>query len=326
MWKLADFGLTVEGSSRTNRPTQYARGTQGYRAPELLESDNEPTYTNKVDVWSMGCILYELATGARAFQTDYAVLLYLSSRKNKDVVLDDTFDAHSIETITKHIVDMLQIESSARPSASVLSKEFTRECQLIQVNHPVSQQLNSVSSSITLLELSDDTEQTQSIPQNHQVIVTEGDNSKPILPSHLIGVSLYSVAEKGDVEAVKILLNAKADVNAQGGEYGNALQAASWCGHEAVVRLLLDKGADVNCAGRELRQRSAGSILVRARGGGSTAAGQGRGRQRAGRVLRQRSAGGILEGHEAVVRLLLDKGADVNAQGGEYGNALQAAS
>ena len=31
-------------------------------------------------------------------------------------------------------------------------------------------------------------------------------------------------------------------------------------------------------------------------------------------------------GHEAVVRLLLEKGADVNAQGGDYGNALQAAS
>jgi ankyrin repeat protein len=32
------------------------------------------------------------------------------------------------------------------------------------------------------------------------------------------------------------------------------------------------------------------------------------------------------EGHEAVVRLLLEKGADVNAQGGGYDNALQAAS
>jgi ankyrin repeat protein len=31
-------------------------------------------------------------------------------------------------------------------------------------------------------------------------------------------------------------------------------------------------------------------------------------------------------GHEAVVRLLLEKGAEVNAQGGIYGNALQAAS
>ncbi|SLM38718.1 ankyrin repeat domain containing protein [Lasallia pustulata] len=37
-----------------------------------------------------------------------------------------------------------------------------------------------------------------------------------------------------------------ADVNAQGGEYGNALQAASERGHDQVVRMLLDKGADVN--------------------------------------------------------------------------------
>ena len=32
------------------------------------------------------------------------------------------------------------------------------------------------------------------------------------------------------------------------------------------------------------------------------------------------------QGHEQVVKMLLDKGADVNAQGGHYGNALQAAS
>jgi ankyrin repeat protein len=32
------------------------------------------------------------------------------------------------------------------------------------------------------------------------------------------------------------------------------------------------------------------------------------------------------EGNEAVVRLLIDRGADVNTQGGEYGHALQAAA
>jgi ankyrin repeat protein len=48
---------------------------------------------------------------------------------------------------------------------------------------------------------------------------------------------------------VRLLLDKGADVNAQGGEYGNALQAASSEGHEAVVRLLLDKGADVNAQG-----------------------------------------------------------------------------
>jgi len=118
----------------------------------------------------MGCILYELATGERAFLTDYSVFLYSSSRKYNDMVFDGSLDVHSTETITKHVVDMLQIESLARPSASVLSKEFTHECQLTQVDHPVSQQLNSVNGSITTLELSDDTKQIQPTPQNYQVV------------------------------------------------------------------------------------------------------------------------------------------------------------
>ena len=43
-----------------------------------------------------------------------------------------------------------------------------------------------------------------------------------------------------------MLLNKEADVNAQGGKYGNALQAASNHGHDIVVQMLLNKGADVN--------------------------------------------------------------------------------
>jgi ankyrin repeat protein len=111
----------------------------------------------------------------------------------------------------------------------------------MQVNHLIRQQLNSVSSFITLLELSDDTDQTRSTPQNHQVIITKGNNSKPIVPSHLIGVSLNCVAGKGDVEAVKILLASGADVNAKDMSRVTALYRAAEYGHKDVVALLLDR-------------------------------------------------------------------------------------
>jgi ankyrin repeat protein len=44
-------------------------------------------------------------------------------------------------------------------------------------------------------------------------------------------------------------LDKGADVNAQGGDDGNALQSASAEGHQEIVQLLLDKGADVNAQG-----------------------------------------------------------------------------
>ena len=57
---------------------------------------------------------------------------------------------------------------------------------------------------------------------------------------------LHLAAEHGHHRMVKLLLDKGADVNAQGGEYGNALHAASVAGHEAIVKLLLNKGANVN--------------------------------------------------------------------------------
>jgi ankyrin repeat protein/nucleoside-triphosphatase THEP1 len=107
------------------------------------------------------------------------------------------------------------------------------------------------------------------------------------------GNALQAASSRGDEQIVKLLLNKGADINAQGGRYRNALQAALLEGYEQTVKLLLDKGADVNAQGGEY-----------------------------GNALQAASS----RGDEQTVKLLLDKGADVNAQGGEYGNALQAAS
>lgn len=43
---------------------------------------------------------------------------------------------------------------------------------------------------------------------------------------------------------VDALLDAGCDVDADGGLYRNALQAASFGGHEEIVRLLIEKGAN----------------------------------------------------------------------------------
>ncbi|ERF68928.1 hypothetical protein EPUS_09418 [Endocarpon pusillum Z07020] len=128
------------------------------------------------------------------------------------------------------------------------------------------------------------------------------------------------------VQMVQMLLEKGAEVNAQGGKYGNALQAASNRGHEKVVQMLLDKGAEVNAQGGYY-----GNALYEASNGGH---------EKVVRILLDLGAkvnaqggyyGNALQaaawgGYEKVMQMLLDKGAKVNVQGGHYGNALQAAS
>ena len=60
---------------------------------------------------------------------------------------------------------------------------------------------------------------------------------------------LYYAALAGLLEPAKLLIEAGKGVNFQGGEYGNALQAALYWGYNNIVQLLLDRGADINAQG-----------------------------------------------------------------------------
>lgn len=86
LWKIADFGLTSRGTSHGLVYTAYSRGKPCYRAPELLKTSN-PGYNTKSDIWSLGCIMYELCTGEKAFPNDHAVFEYATSEKNLDTLL-----------------------------------------------------------------------------------------------------------------------------------------------------------------------------------------------------------------------------------------------
>ncbi|EXF74490.1 pfs domain-containing protein [Colletotrichum fioriniae PJ7] len=76
----------------------------------------------------------------------------------------------------------------------------------------------------------------------------------PGLAPHL----LYFCASEGLVSAVEILIDLGADVNDQGGRYGNALLVASSHGHESIVQLLIGKGgADVNAYSKGVKYATA---------------------------------------------------------------------
>lgn len=60
--------------------SRLARGTAGYRAPELIENiiggRSQPgVFSTKTDIWAFGCVLFSLATTGReeAFKTEYEV-------------------------------------------------------------------------------------------------------------------------------------------------------------------------------------------------------------------------------------------------------------
>jgi hypothetical protein len=148
-----------------------------------------------------------------------------------------------------------------------------------------------------------------------------------VIPTESFPQGLYFISVAGFVEvAVQLIERYNHHVNAQGGIYGNPLQAASGGGHKTMVELLISKGADVNARGglhgNALQAASYGGYLEVVElliSKGADVNAQGR---IDGNALQAASSGGYPE----IVELLLNKGADVNARGGFYGNALQAAS
>ncbi|KAJ7460268.1 ankyrin repeat-containing domain protein [Mycena latifolia] len=156
--------------------------------------------------------------------------------------------------------------------------------------------------------------------------------------------ALQAASRRGHVDLVHLLLDHGADVNMQGGLYCNALQSASKFGHVELVGVLLDRGADVNAEGgfhgsalqaacEENHTKIAHLLLERGAEVNLTV----QGRSSYANALQAASNNGQMvivrlllehgaeEGHPEIVCILLEQGAEVNAQGGYCGNALKAA-
>jgi serine/threonine protein kinase len=72
--KLCDFGLAKKISPLQSRRHSYQMGTLHYRPPELFVKDQQ-FYDQSVDVWSIGCVLYEYVIGKPVFAGESALVV-----------------------------------------------------------------------------------------------------------------------------------------------------------------------------------------------------------------------------------------------------------
>jgi dual-specificity kinase len=72
--KIVDLGSAITGSS----PHPNMIGTKEYRAPEAVL---QAGWSSSVDVWALGCCIFEVRTGRRLFEFDYEITqLYMMER------------------------------------------------------------------------------------------------------------------------------------------------------------------------------------------------------------------------------------------------------
>jgi serine/threonine protein kinase len=84
-----------------------------------------PTFTNKVDIWSLGCILFELVTFTNAFAGDWGVLTFFHSSEPSPQIQTDTTSAFLKHHVLNCLCHLLQKPAQMRPGATILCRLFS---------------------------------------------------------------------------------------------------------------------------------------------------------------------------------------------------------
>eukprot|EP00834_Sanchytrium_tribonematis_P005323 NODE_315_length_9989_cov_0.656825.p1 type:complete len:1431 gc:universal NODE_315_length_9989_cov_0.656825:4769-9061(+) len=133
--KLGDFGLStfvtaqVQQNIKSNNSGEYLKshsksksmshgvGTRLYIAPETMTKSKKSNYTAKVDMYSLGIILFELI---HPFSTMMERVFALEALRSTQIQFPSDFDSTKYKTQTSLIKTLLSHDPNTRPSSSDL--------------------------------------------------------------------------------------------------------------------------------------------------------------------------------------------------------------
>ncbi|PAV71159.1 hypothetical protein WR25_07354 isoform F [Diploscapter pachys] len=126
MIKLSDFGISKELSTRSVASTVI--GTPNYLSPEICEGR---AYNQKSDMWSLGCVLYELLALKRAFDGENLPSIVMRITKCSYQPIGDHASAAA-----QHLVEsLLQLNEKKRPDVKgTKDQHFVRKTNLRSAN------------------------------------------------------------------------------------------------------------------------------------------------------------------------------------------------
>lgn len=113
-WQISDFEMAAEVSKRAS----ISRVAACYRAPELIQGKQAH---RKSDIWSLGCILYELVTNRAAFSSSSSVLECVNS--NMLTLPIPRGPGEGGDELSMILAFALEIEAWRRPSAHTIAVE-----------------------------------------------------------------------------------------------------------------------------------------------------------------------------------------------------------
>jgi serine/threonine protein kinase len=128
IWKIGDYScdLTPDGTLQGDHSTQATLENfevKCYWAPEMVESDCPKPFSASVDIWALGCILYQLASGKNVLPDTAKILTYVGN-KHADIALSPLPQHVGGITTSNLVMEILKREEKDRPPASVLLEKF----------------------------------------------------------------------------------------------------------------------------------------------------------------------------------------------------------